>query len=117
MQRRVLSQIGVTGLPAGVGARRELCCESEGLVDCLTLSTGIALIHPADLTFEDCVHRLVTFDGSPLPSAERKPRWAEIRFLMKRWYCWMVLFRKGAVRQRQRRPSSTDSFNSSIASG
>ena len=42
----------------------ELRGHAEDGVDELALRYGIALSYPADLTFADCVHRLVAFDRS-----------------------------------------------------
>jgi hypothetical protein len=42
----------------------ELRGHAEDGVDELALRYGIALSYPADLTFADCVHRLVTLDRS-----------------------------------------------------
>src|SRR5215831_2461538 len=48
------------------------------------------------------------------PSADRKPRLAAMRFLMKR-SCSIMLFKYGDGRQRQHRPRSPDCFNWEIA--
>ena len=44
------------------GHERESGRDAEDAVDELTLGHGITLGDPADLTFADCMHRLVTFD-------------------------------------------------------
>ena len=54
--------------------------------------TTSPLLEPADLAFSDCMHRLISLDGSHAPSAERNPRLAVMRFLMNRWSCSMMLF-------------------------
>jgi hypothetical protein len=41
-------------------------------MDELTLADDIALVHPADLSLPDCMHRLVTLDGSPRPLRRTK---------------------------------------------
>ena len=57
----------------------KLCGHAEDGVDELALRYSIALSDPADLTFADCVHRLVTLDRSAgtlhrsEPEARRNP--------------------------------------------
>src|ERR1700686_4859123 len=41
-------------------------------MDELTLAADIALVHPADLSLPDGMHRLVTLDGSPRPLRRSK---------------------------------------------
>src|SRR3977135_2051242 len=41
-------------------------------MDELTLADDIALVHPADLSLPDGMHRLVTLDGSPRPFRRTK---------------------------------------------
>ena len=63
---------------------KELYSDTKNGMDELTLTDRIALTHPADLPFSNCMHRLVTLDVRHALSAERKPRLAVIRFLMNR---------------------------------
>ena len=92
----------------------ELRGHAEDGVDKLALRYSIALSYPADLTLADGVHRLVTLDRSAgtlhrsEPEARRNP-------LLDERSCSMILFRQGAVRQRQRRLSSPVCFNSATA--
>ena len=48
----------------GVSAGWELRSDAEDSMDELALRDRIALGDPSDLTFADCMHRLVAFDGS-----------------------------------------------------
>src|SRR5262249_54548378 len=84
----------------------ELRSDTEDRVDELALCYRIALGHPADLPFTDCVHRFVALDGSTcsLRGSEPEAR-RDSPLLMNRWSCSMMLFRYGAVRQQQRLPS------------
>ena len=74
-------------------ARLELRSDAEDCMDELALRDSIALGDPSDLTFADCMHRLVPSIVRHAPSADRNPRLAVIRFLMNRWSCSMMLFR------------------------
>src|SRR5262249_292746 len=57
----------------GFACRWELNSDSEDCMDELALRDGIALWHPADLTFSDCMHRLVALDGSACTLRRSKP--------------------------------------------
>src|SRR5690242_16591508 len=66
----------------------ELRSDAEDLVNELPLRDGIALSDPADLTFADCMHRLVTIDRSagalrrPESEARRNPLFYESMVLL-----------------------------------
>src|SRR3954453_15784357 len=63
--------------------------DAEDCMDELALRDSVALGEPSDLTFADCIHRLVPSIFRQAPSTDRKPRVAVIRFFMKRWSCSM----------------------------
>src|SRR5205807_3207673 len=44
--------------------RTGLCSNPEEIVDELTLADDVALVQPPYLSLSDCMHRLVTVDGS-----------------------------------------------------
>ena len=50
---------------AGNPVQAVLCSDAEQSMDELTLAHRITLCQPADLSFANRVHCLVTFDGSP----------------------------------------------------
>ena len=54
--------------------REELRCDAERSLDKSDLANDIVLGYPADLTFVDCVHRLVTFNRSPCTFCRPKTR-------------------------------------------
>ena len=57
-------------------AHAELRSDAEDCMDKLLLRYGIAFRHPADLTFSDCMHRLIALDrlARPLHGSEAEAR-------------------------------------------
>ena len=81
----------------------------------LTLTHRITLYQPADLPFANRMHCLVAFDGAPRPFRRPESEAGDDSFLDESVSCSMMLLRYDDVRQRQRRPSSPDSFSSRMA--
>jgi hypothetical protein len=89
--------------------------DTEDDVNNLTLSYRIALGDPADLSFSDFMHRLVTLDRSPCSLRRMEAEACRDSLLDEAMVLLNDVVQMGAVRQRQRRPSSPDCFNSAIA--
>src|SRR5689334_14618982 len=92
----------------------ELRGDAEDAVNELTLSCRIAFGDPADLTFADCMHRLVTLDRSPRSfsrtevEARRNPHLDDAMV----WLDDVIQIRH---RSAAAAPSSPVCFNSAIA--
>jgi hypothetical protein len=67
--------------------------DAEQCVDELALADYVPFGQPPNLTLPDQVHRLIPFDRPARPFADRQPRLATMRFLMKRWSCSIMLFK------------------------